>query len=385
MAGWEVRLKPEGTARFGGAAFLAVWLAFWAVGEVLVIGILAQGGWALFTGQPPAAGRELLPTAPALLAGVFMLAWLAFWTLGGLMAWQELFRLIWSSDRILARGDGLDLVRQVGFFRSRQFLPRDRLRRIHRVDTGPAVQAETTDGAVELTRNGHPQQQAELVARLTAELRLPPPAELLPMLPGTWRVIAAPEGGEILVSNPATRRRQVRVAWILTLTLVLLTLVVIREALLQPSLWVVTLMLASLVGLVLWNTVRLTWGRDEWRLENQRLILQRRWIARTQERFTGQALELSETTDSDGDISFHLKVRADTGQPRTLKSSLNECLELRQLGEWLARRTGLPLHDQTQPEHRARLAAEVETRQAEQLRMLRDWWRELVGSVTGRN
>lgn len=384
MAGWEARLRPEGKARFGEAAFLAVWLAFWAVGEALVIWLVVQGGWALFTGQPPAPGREVLPTAPTLLAGVFLLAWLAFWTLGGVLAWHQFFRLVWSSDRILARGDGLELVRQVGFVRSRQFLPRDGLRRIYRVDTGPTVQAETVNGAVELTRHGRPEEQAELVARLTQELRLPAPTELPPVLPRTWRVIAAPEGGEIVVANPDTRRLQTRVAWILTLTLILVTLVVLREALLQPSLWVVTLMLTAGVGLLLWMTVRLTGGRDEWRLGHRQLILQRRWLGRAHERLIGEALELTETTDTDGDISYHLAVRAASGRLRNLRSSLNECLEVRRLGEWLAWRTGLPLHDQTRPEHRARLAAEAEARQKEQIRLLRDWWRRLLGRVTGR-
>jgi len=146
MAGLEARLTPHGAGRWGGAAFLAVWLLFWTLGEVIVGWILIAGGWALITGEPPGPGREPLAVGPSLFAGVFMLAWLAFWTLGGFMAWHEFFRLVWSSDRLLARTDGLEVVNRVGPFTRRRWLPRDTLRGFFCIAAHQAVQAETSAG-----------------------------------------------------------------------------------------------------------------------------------------------------------------------------------------------------------------------------------------------
>jgi hypothetical protein len=374
MAGLEARLRPTGAGRFGGAAFLALWLVFWAVGEALALGILLWGGWALLTGQPPGAGRAPLETGPALATGVFLLVWVAFWSLGGWMAGHEFFRLIWSSDRILARGDGIELARRVAVFTARQWLPRDQLRRIYRLAAGPAVLAETAAGPVELTRNGTPAQQAALVAALTAELKLPPPDRLPPELPATWRVVAAPEGGEVLVKNPATRRTQARVAWIIALPLAWIALVVLREAWIQPNLGVVALMLATAAGFAVWGAARLTWTRHEWRLERGRVVQQRRAGGQVRERFTGTALRLTESTDSDGDTNFKLELRDDTGCDRALESSLHDPAEPRRLGEWLAWRAAVVFDDQATPEIKARRDAELAAWRAANSRLIREWF-----------
>src|SRR6476659_2825194 len=78
--GWTVDLRSVGIGRFIGAAFLAVWLTGWAIGETFALWILTRGAWALFTGRPPGAGHNPLTLAVALPVGLFLLFWLTLWT-----------------------------------------------------------------------------------------------------------------------------------------------------------------------------------------------------------------------------------------------------------------------------------------------------------------
>lgn len=379
MAGLEARLTPRGTARWGGVAFLSLWLCFWTLGEVLVAWILLRGGWALFTGEPPGPGREPLALGPSLFAGVFMLAWLVFWTFGGLMAWHEWFRLVWSGDRLLARSDGLEVFNRIGPFTRRRWLPRDTLRGLFRIEAHGLVQAETGGGVVELTRNGTPAQQARLITALTAELRLPDPALLPPLLPDEWRELRSPEGDAVLVKNPAPRRTAARVMWLIALPLTWAALTLLREAWLKPNLGAAAAILAAVAGFALWGAVRLTWARAEWRLEQNRLIRQKRFGQRRREIFTGTALRLSETTDSDGDPWFKLELRDSGDRAQSLYEIAHDPTTPRQLGRWLATRTGLPFEDQATPEARARTAAEKE----EVARLAREWIGDWVRSLPG--
>jgi hypothetical protein len=60
---------------------------------------------------------------------------------------------------------------------------------------------------------------------------------------------------------------------------------------------------------------------------------------------------------------------------------MNDPTEPRQLGRWLAARTGVPFIDDATPEQRTRTAAEEAARRAEQLRMLREWLKSWVQSL----
>lgn len=383
MAGLEARLTPRGAGRWGGAAFLAVWLTFWAAGEGFVLWILIAGGWSLVTGQPPGPGRAPLELAPALTAGVFLTGWLAFWTLGGLMAGHEFFRLTWSADRLLARADGLQVKRRVGPFTKTRFVPRHTLRGIARIEAHTTVQAETTGGLVELTRNGTPAEQAALIAALAAELRLPAADRLPPVLPTAWREVVAPEGGAVLVKDPAVRRKTALVMGIIALPLTWVALVVAREAWIKPSLGAVAAILAAVAGFALWGAVRLTWARDEWRLEPGQLVRLRRFGSHRREIFTGTALRLTEGTDSDGDRWFRLDLRNDQGATDQVLHQMNDPTEPRQLGQWLAARTRVPFADEATAEMRARTEAKSAALQAEQLRRLREWLGGWVRSLPG--
>jgi hypothetical protein len=379
MEGLEARLKSRGAGRWGGAGFLGVWLAFWTVGEGFVLWILIAGGWALATGRPLGSGNEPLQLAPAVLTGVFLICWLAFWTFGGLMAWHEFFRLLWSADRLVGRSDGLVVARQVGPFTKRRFLPLGTLRGFFRIEAHTSVNANTTDGVVELTRNGTPAEQDKLIAAFVAELRLPG-VDLPPILPSGWREVRAFEGDDVLVKDPAARRTAARVMWLIALPLVWSALTVIGEAREYPGYAVPAALLAAVAGLALWGAGRLTWARDEWRLERGRIARQRRFGSRRREVFSGNSLRLTESTDSDGDRWFRLDLRGDNRTQR-LQHVMNDPTEPRQLGRWLAARTGVPFIDDATPEQRTRTAAEEAARRAEQLRMLREWLKSWVQSL----
>ncbi|MBL9216478.1 MAG: hypothetical protein JNG83_13460 [Opitutaceae bacterium] len=383
MAGWEARLKPRAADRWGGAPFLGVWLVFWVLGEGFALWILIAGGWALVTGQPPGPGRAPLEPAPALLTGGFLLAWLAFWTLGGLLAWHEFLRLTWSEDRLVARSDGLELARRVGPFTRRRFLPRDGLRGFFRVEAHTAVQAETTGGTVELTRNGTPAEQERLIAVLTAELRLPAPERLPPVLPADWRELRVPEGGEVIVRSPDGRRTAARVMWLIALPLAWGALALMREAWDRPSYGAAAAMLTVVAGLAVWGAVRLTWAREEWRLEPGRLVRQRRFGSRVREGFVGVGLRLAESTDGDGDRWFQLELLGPGDAVHPLRRQMHDPTEPRQLGQWLAARLRLLFEDRATPAAIARAEAEKAAWQAEQRRLLRQWLGEWIRQLPG--
>ncbi len=379
MAGLEARLTPRGAGRWSRAAFFGVWLLFWIVGEAFALWILIAGGWALFTGQPSGPGRAPLELAPALFTGIFLLAWVSFWTFGGLIAWHEFFRLLWSSDRLLARNDGLEITHRIGPFRRRRLVPRDHLRRLFRIETLHTVQLETAGGVMELTRNGTATEQNRLVAALTAALRLPSPDQLPPLLPSTWRELRSHEGDAILVRNPATRRTQARVMWLIALPLTWAALMVLNEALTKPNLVGATVILGLVAGLALWGAARLTWSRKEWRLDPGRLVGQRRAGTRRREQSAGDALRLVESTDSDGDPWFELMVLKQGDLLHKLHQGSHDPTEPRQLGQWLALRTGLPFEDRATPEARAQAAADKAEAAAAARAWLRDWASSLPG------
>ena len=207
--GLEVRLHSIGKGRFFSAAFLGVWLAGWAAGEVVVVWLLAVGGWSLLTGRPPEPGRAPLQPGPSVAIGAFLALWLALWTFGGVMALYEFFRLLWAVDRITADPSGLDVARRVGLFTRSKRYPKEDIRRLYRISS--TLMLETTAGPIELTRLGTPTQQDEIAALLSAELGVAPSQPVL--LPANWEEVSAPEGGTLLVPNLANRRRQALVAW----------------------------------------------------------------------------------------------------------------------------------------------------------------------------
>lgn len=363
--GLEITLKASGYGRFGGAALLVVWMAFWVVGEVLVGGILVQGGWSLLTGLPPGEGRAPLEPAPAMAAGVLLLGWFSLWTLGGVLASREVLRLLFGRDRLQLSPDALLVERGFGLFRERQTIPRAMVRRFRHRILGKVLAADTDRGSMELTRLGTANEMDELVAALNAEWTLNPDAPLAGSLPEKWTEARAPEGDVILIKDPSGRRKQAMVFWGVCLLLAAVGGSLLRAAIAQPSLLAIGLMVAAVAGFTGWGAYRLSWCRDEWVLGAGWLRLQRRVRGRVEPRFEVAALRLEEDQDSDGDLWYRLvaltaeavpplPVREALRQGRVVMSVVGDPTDVDALGRWLARRCGVPLQDGTTAKARAR-------------------------------
>jgi hypothetical protein len=363
-AGLEAELRITGIGRFFGVAFLGFWLVGWAVGEAFALWILGVGAWSLLTGQPPEAGREPFRPEFALPVGLFLLFWLSLWTLGGVMAGRELLRLLFGRDRIRVGHDTLEIEHSYGLFRSREKLQRNELRRFYRRPGSAALCVETARGTTELTRLGTTVERADLEQALNAELQLVAQPAPDAALPDIWCETASLERDAVLVKNPAIRRKQAISAWAICALLALLALYVVSAALRRPELWGLALILVAIAALVTWGAVWLSFGRNEWRLEKGRLILQRRFGANRTTRFQAVALELLEDSSGEGDPSYQLAaVAADAPQRphshsmgkhrRVIHSQAGDPTEPRKFGQWLSQRCQLPFADQTTPEAKA--------------------------------
>lgn len=352
--GLEFTLRSRGVGRFFDAGFLLLWLAFWVVGEGLVLWLLFAGARALITGTPPAPGRAPLELAPSLGVGLFLLVWVTFWTLGGVLAATQLLRQLWSRDRLLARADGLEITRSVAGFARRTWIGREELVGFFPEEGGPALMAETRAGTVELTRLATPVEKTEIAREFARELKLdelpaPPPA-----LPEGWRELTAPEGVSVLVRDPVVRRRQARVAWLIALPVGAVAVVITRAAFDQPSLAVLAAIVVAAALALGWGAAWLSLTRVEWRLERGRIVQQRRRGARVRELFAGDGVRLEAEKDSDGDV-WHAVSVVDSAGPagdtrrsrRQLLRAIHEPVAPRRLAGWLAARTGVPLQDLT--------------------------------------
>ena len=374
----EIRLAPRGPGRYFSAAFLFVWLCGWAFGEAFALWFLIRGAIALLTGTPPDAGREPLPLGPTLAAGVFLLVWLVFWTLGGIMAMRELLQLLWGADILVVRGGTLEVTRWRGPFRSRREITRDTLRRISLAPKNDRLVAETRHGQVELSTLGTRAEREQAMRSLRAILGLSEAdAAGESGLPGQWQEIITPEGERVLVPNLATRRVQARVAAGFAMVAAALAFAIGRAAVRDLALVPGAILALAAAGALGWGTAWLVRGRNEWRIGSGRLVLRRRFGARVEERFEARRLELTVSSDSDGDDSFVLEAVGEpvagpgaasdpalrTAPPsarrRAIARAVHEPSMPRALGEWLARAADVPFEDRSTREARAKELADL--------------------------
>jgi len=360
-SGWQARLRPRGAGRFLSAGFMLLWLCIWACGEAFVTWLLVRGAIALVTGEPPGAGREPLQWGPALAIGAFLIAWLAFWTLGGIIAIRELLRLTWSEDVLIARSDGLTLSRRLGPFRPRRELAKQDLRWITLRPRAGALVAETATATVELTSLWTREERGELAALLRREYHLEERASGAAVLPLGWQEIITPEGVPALVVDLAHRATQARVAGGVGVLFATIAAVLTVDATRDPSRFPLAALAVLATVLLAWGTLWLARGRVEWRIGNGRLTLQRRYGPGLRELFEARALELTMSTDGDGDEWFALVAVASTSSPpgragrhsrRRVHHAMNDAAAPRRLGEWLAARADLPFADRATRETR---------------------------------
>jgi hypothetical protein len=261
--------------------------------------------------------------------------------------------------------DTLEIERSYGLFRSREKLQRDELRRFYCRPASAALCVETARGTTELTRLGTAVERTELEQALNTEFHFAAQPEPEGALPDAWCETSSLERDAVLVKNPAIRRKQAIAAWAICALLALLAMYVISAALRRPELWGLALILVALAALVTWGAVWLSFGRNEWRLEKGRLVLQRRFGANRTTRFEAVALEVLEDSSGEGDTSYLLYAVAANAPPRprshsagkrrrVIHSQTGDAIEPRKLGQWLSQRCRLPFADLTTPEAKAK-------------------------------
>jgi hypothetical protein len=364
--GLEARLKPRGVGRYFSAAFLSVWLCGWLVGECFALWILVMGAASLLTGGEVPGWSEPAEPAMALMTGVFLIVWLTFWTFGGYAAARELLRTIWSEDRIVARADALVVHRSLGPFRSTKTIPRSDLRRIYAIARKCRLMAETLTGPVELTSLARGPACEELANALRREMGLSSDETRgMGSLPESWSEVVDAEGGMAIVENERQRRARARFAWGGTFFLATVALALVWSPDRRRDALPAACVFGALTVAIGWSAWRLTRTRLEWRIDPGRLRLRRRAAGWVKDLFEGNALELVETSDSDGDAWYTLcAAAAGAGPPqspprlserrvrRRIAHEMDDPTVPRQLGAWLARRAGIPLQDRADPELR---------------------------------
>jgi hypothetical protein len=365
-----VLLKPHGTGRFFGAAFILFWLCGWAVGEGLALWLLGNGAAALMNGAPIGQSRAPLQVGPALAMGAFLLVWLALWTLGGIAAIGQFLRLTWSEDRVSAEGGILTLVSRLGPFGSRKEFPRDSIQRITLTSRYGALALETAKGMVELSRLGTLEEREAGAKALRSELGI---SEQAPesegdALPPGWEDFVTPEGDRAVAPAASTRRVQAKVAGTMAVGLGALALAVFQEATRRTA--VLPFAILILLGALAlgWGTVWLARGRMEWRIDSGWVTLRRRFGSSAKDVFEGRRLDLTFWNDSDGDDRFALEAASDPSEPltpmmaapslvrgknrRIVTSVIGDPTVPRRLGAYLARKANILLVDRTTPEAR---------------------------------
>ncbi len=104
-------LRPSGIGRYFVAAFMAMWLVGWIVGEVFAIamaGVIFTSIAGAFPERLPAWSADLVASGGLAFALLFLLVWLTFWTIGGIAALMHLMRSV--SPRYDFNGDALAIV-----------------------------------------------------------------------------------------------------------------------------------------------------------------------------------------------------------------------------------------------------------------------------------
>lgn len=359
--GMRVTLRPCGVGRWFGAAFLLVWLCVWAVGELLVGGLLlALIGASLGLVQPSSS----FPAGLAALGiGAFLLVWLSFWTLGGLAALGTVARCGWGSDVVTVGVNRWTFRQGVGpWGRSRQLDPSNVQHLALRGSEGSLV-AEMDSGTVTLTSFGTAADRRWLLDMLRRSARLeesPAGANASrrrsssqPARLSGYDVEVLPDG-TTRVARPA-RHRLAQAGWLLVLTLfwngIVGVFVAVGLGLIQaesdssgamaPGAWGYWLFLTPFILVGLGILSALGWaalGREEWLvfpncLQVRRTLLGNRWLWR----YPDGALTLAMRTDSEGDEHWRLLLEA-RGKVRVLDTG--DPAQLRALGRLLAERTG---------------------------------------------
>jgi hypothetical protein len=154
-----------------------VWLAGWAVGEVVALGfliMLIRSALGSAAGMSwPIPGGEWIAGGAAGFVFLFLLVWLALWTVGGLAAINELLRSLAGEDQISVQPSGIELVRRAGPFRRARTFDRPLIRRVRIRRHDKAVVMDTVSGTELMTKYGTDDEREAMTEWLRRQLSLP--------------------------------------------------------------------------------------------------------------------------------------------------------------------------------------------------------------------
>jgi hypothetical protein len=343
-----VTLRPRGIARFFEAVFLAVWLVFWTIGEGVALVVLGSMLTALAGFMKESGftrlGRNVIERAPGFDTGVvfiyvFLIVWVTFWTFAGLAAGYRFLRSIAGRDRVSVAGDTLELTRRAGPFARRRRFDRAELRRIRVRSHDKALVADLRSKTVTITDLGTARHRESLAQWLHDRLGMDPglpPVDPLVAPPG-WQV-RRQDGGVLRLSRPV-RSRRITGGVMASLTALGAYAWSVDIAQNGPKSFgaAVVLVLMSLASA--W----VLFARQEWFIATRRLDYRLQFGLFVREVvFDEGQLEVTRSTDSDGDAHYKLVIRDDT-KMRTIMSSVFDDAELMDCARWLESATGFRL------------------------------------------
>jgi hypothetical protein len=320
--------------------------------------LLVKGSWALVTGQLLYDGQKSTELSAALAAGLFLVVWLVLWTFGGVAALREWLRMLFGRDTVRAGTDGLAITQRSGIFRSITRIPRDTIRRFYVASVNAPLSVETTSGTAIVTRLGTFSERTELEQMLNSEFMLPSQPQALGALPAGWCEILSPECDAVVVKNPVVRSKQAKTTWIVCAGLALIPAYLLAEAQQWSQVLGTAFFFAILSGLAAWGATWLSFGRNEWKVEKGRLLLQRRFRRNLTPRFEAVSLELDEDRSGDDGTRYLLTAVA-AGAPaptgvytsrkfrREIYSTSEDPTVARNFGVWLSERCQVPFADRT--------------------------------------
>lgn len=345
ISGSSASLRASGFVRYIGAAFLSLWLVGWVIGEVFAVGFLLMLIRSIVgsaAGAPrPVPGGEWIVGGAAAFVLLFILFWLTLWTFGGFAAINELLRSLAGEDLIAVQPAGVELTRRAGPFRRVRIFNRAVIRRVRLRRHDKAVVIDTGSGTEVITKFGTPDERKTITDWLRRQLSLPEDGARVDAAapPPGW--IFAMDGGTTRLTrlDPRTRRTGAVISWLVAALTGLICFASIRTGAGAGS-TAIALVLTLLVG---WWAAWVTWAHREWVVQHGQLISHRRFATWQSERaFKSARLEVEQSTDSDNDDRYELKVIDEQGR-KTIASSINDDAEVVDLGRWLAARTGFRL------------------------------------------
>jgi hypothetical protein len=159
------------------------------------------------------------------------------------------------------------------------------------------------------------------------------------------------------VKDLAVRRKQAAVAVAVTVPLMAVALVLAALSVDDRKLIPLAVIVGAVAAGLAWGTARLVFSRIEWRIARGSLIRRRRSGSSVRDTFEASRLELTKSSDSDGDDWFSLEAVAagiveakpSSRRPgrRTIERTLRDPSVPRRIGAWIADHAKVPFNDRT--------------------------------------